>query len=268
MIQSSERLFEANLNEPIQFASSWGEALVFSQCHPAREPNQDSCLCLDFGAEGLLLAVADGMGGHRQGEVASRMTLEAVEEKVQTALLEDRGMRAGVIDGFEGAQERVSALGSGAGTTLVVATIDQEGMRSFHTGDSMALLLGGRGLIKHQTLDHSPTAYALHAGLIEKSELLSHPDRHVLLSAIGHPGLQIDVKPAVPLAVQDTLLLASDGLTDNLTTDEIVSLTTRGSAAEAIAALAARSRACMLAADESGKADDLSLVLFRPSQAS
>jgi serine/threonine protein phosphatase PrpC len=89
----------------------------------------------------------------------------------------------------------------------------------------------------------------------------------VLLSAIGHPGLQIDVGPAVPLAAHDTLLLASDGLTDNLTTDEIVRLTSRGTPGEICAILGERTRATMLASDESGKPDDLSLVLFRPNSA-
>ncbi len=267
MTSVGERLFEANLSSPLQFDCAWGEVQLLCQCHPLREPNQDSCLCLDLGPNGLLLAVADGMGGHRHGQLASRLALESIEEQVIQSLEDERGLRVGVMDGFELAQTRVQDLGSGAGTTLVVATIDQEGLRSFHTGDSMALLLGGRGLIKLQTLDHSPTAYALRAGLIEESELLSHPDRHVLLSAIGHPGLQIDVGPAVPLAVQDTLLLASDGLTDNLTTDEIVRLTSRGTPGEICAILGERSRATMLASDERGKPDDLSLMLFRPNSA-
>lgn len=264
MIESGERLFEAQQVGPLRFECSWGEVTLLSWCHPQRQPNQDACLYLDLGEAGLVLAVADGMGGHSQGELAARLTLKALEEKVAEAVEAGNGLRAGVMDGFEAAQARVQSLGSGAGTTLVVATVDGEGMRSFHTGDSMALLLGGRGLVKHQSLDHSPTAYALRAGLIQETELLSHPERHVLLSAIGHPGLQIDVGPAVPLAVRDSLLLASDGLTDNLLNDSIIALATKGPCLESSAALATKARAKMQAGEELGKSDDLTLVLFRP----
>lgn len=264
MSVSAERFFEAEEAGPFTIDSSWGEVTLLSWCHPHRKPNQDACLCLDLKGNGLVLAVADGMGGHSQGELAARLTLEALEDCVVESIRTGGGLRVGVMDGFEAAQAQVHALGSGAGTTLVVATIDGEGMRSFHTGDSMALLTGGRGLIKHQSLDHSPTAYALRAGLIKESEVLAHPERHVLLSAIGHPGLQIDVGPAVPLAVKDSLLLASDGLTDNLLGGAIIRLMKNRAGLKACAALAAKARTKMMDEGGLGKLDDLTMVLFRP----
>jgi serine/threonine protein phosphatase PrpC len=250
---------------PERIETSGGTVVALSWCHPDRAPNQDALLVLDLEERGMVLAVADGMGGHSEGEVAAELALACLADCVEAAAAEERGLRAGILDGFDRAQREVSALQTDAGTTLVAASVHAGRVRTVHAGDSMALLCGGRGKVKHRTLDHSPTGYALEAGLLAEEDALTHADRHVILSAIGHPDLRTDLGPRLALAARDTLLLATDGLTDNLPTEEVVALARRGAPEQAALALAQRARATMRSEPGGiGKRDDLTLLLLRP----
>lgn len=247
---------------PETLLTSAGAVTWLSWCHPLREPNQDALAVVDLGEGDLVLAVADGMGGHAEGDVAARTALECLAQAVEAA--HDRGddLRVGILEGFESAQERVSALPGDGGTTLTALEITGGRARSIHTGDTAAWLVGGRGKRKFESMDHSPTAYAREAGLLEEEEARLHADRHILLSAIGHPDLRIEIGPRQRLAPRDTFLVASDGLTDNLPSSEILALA-RGTDTEAAGlALAQRARSVMESPD--GKPDDLTVLLFRP----
>ncbi len=261
----SGNLFLACHHEaPVAVDLPIGQVVVVSRRGPAKKVNQDGALVLQLNGV-LVLAVADGMGGHADGEQASRLALASLSSSIAQALEAGDELRTGILDGFEAAHDAVESIGTGAGTTLAVASIDHGTARAIHAGDSSVLLTGQRGSLKFQTVDHSPTGYAVQAGMMEEREALEHAERHVVLSALGHAGLRIDVGSEHDIAARDTLVLASDGLTDNLTTAEIIEIARKGPLLEAAERLVEFAETRMAGLDDPtiGKPDDLTIVLFR-----
>jgi protein phosphatase len=149
----------------------------------------------------------------------------------------------------------------------VVAQLDATRLRSYHVGDSELLAVGQRGRIKQRVVPHSPTGFAVEAGLLDEDEAVQHDQRHVLFNVIGSPDMRVEIGPSLQLAPRDTVLLASDGLFDNLFIDEIVDTIRTGPLPDAANRLVARVRKRMNgegAADHPCKPDDLTVVLFRP----
>lgn len=247
---------------------SAGQVAYLSFCHPGRALNQDALALLDRGDGRAVLAIADGMGGHRDGEKAARLAIESLAEKVMHSGEGLESLEDVIRQGFLAGHRRIAALGTDAGTTLVAVEVSESSLQSTHCGDSFAAVVGRQGHLKSRTLDHSPTAYACDAGVLAEQEALTHPDRHLILTALGHEGLRLDVGPRIVLARSDTVLLASDGLSDNLLSEEYLNLARRGSLEEAAQGLLQRTQATMGKERAAiAKPDDLSLILFRPRRA-
>lgn len=227
-------------------------------------PNEDALLILELGPHAALLAVADGCGGMPQGELASRTALVTLRD----ALVDppaDGGWAARVFEAFERAGAAVAALG-GPATTLSAVLLENGLARSYHAGDSPILIFGQRGRRKLEVVAHSPTAYAVEAGFLIEQDALVHESRHVVLNALGTPaGARIEIGAPLRLAPHDTVLVASDGLSDNLYSGETIDLLRAGPLARGLGAVASRCRERMsrAAADLPGHADDLSLLAFR-----
>ncbi|MCA9247813.1 MAG: serine/threonine-protein phosphatase, partial [Planctomycetales bacterium] len=228
-------------------------------------PNEDAIAVAAIDDGAAVLLVADGMGGTPAGEQASTLALQSVVAVLAEIDGDASLLRSAILDGFERANEAVRALGVGAGTTLAAVEINGQTARPYHVGDSEILVVGQRGRIKLQTLAHSPVAYAVEAGLLDESEAMHHEERHIVSNMIGAESMRIDIGSPVKLAQRDTVLLASDGLTDNLEASEIVEHIRRGPLSRAAARLAdqARRRMETSAGDQPSKPDDLSFVLFR-----
>jgi len=189
-----------------------------------RSTNEDSWL-VDLG-HGLLI-VADGMGGHNAGEVASALAVAAIQECVQ----------AGKAPGAELLQQAVllaneRILGAaaqdpshaGMGTTVVAALVDRE--RAFYTsvGDSRVYLWRG-GHLTQLTRDDSWLAEALDGEDENQQDLGAHPLRHVLTKVVGLRGeLEVAVGEC-PLGQGDCLLLCSDGVHGAVPLEILASLT-------------------------------------------
>ena len=172
-----------------------------------------------------------------------------------------------ILDGIEGANDVVRRLGTGAATTLVLVEIRDRVIRPYHVGDSAILLVGQRGKLKFQTIAHSPIGYAVEAGLIDEKDAIHHDQRHMISNVIGSPEMRIEIGPAIPLAARDTLVLASDGLLDNLLPAEIVEIVRTGPLDKAVNQLVAVATGRMNAAGGSSdpsKPDDLTVIAFRP----
>src|SRR5690606_19099296 len=133
------------------------------------------------------LIVADGMGGHSAGEVASLTAVREMILAINEAFDQQAMLRVGIINGFERANEAVQAMGSGSGTTLAVVEISNEEARPYHAGDSVVLVVGSRGKIKLETVSHSPVGFGLAAGFLNSAQAMEHAERHVILNAIGTP---------------------------------------------------------------------------------
>lgn len=252
---------------PRAFEVPGGEACVLSRRCPGKEtPNEDAAGLFTLGTSATVLVVADGAGGLRGGEVASDIALKEIAAELESVVNEGRSVREAVLNGIEAANRSVRDLGIGAATTLVVAEIENGQLRTYHAGDSGVLVTGQRGRIKLSTTAHSPTGYALEAGVIDEEEALLHEERHLVSNVIGTPDMHIELGPTLALAPRDTTLLATDGLLDNLRTDELVDVIRTGPLVAGAERLASRATARM-SGDEGHalcKPDDLTLVLYRP----
>jgi PPM family protein phosphatase len=182
-----------------------------------REGNEDAILIND-----PLYAVADGMGGHRGGEVASNLALQTVEQMFaerQGTLTEqvERANRAV----FERSQSDRDV--SGMGTTLTAALIEGGAVRLAHVGDSRAYLFRG-GKLQLLTEDHTLVHRMVVEGEITETEAENHPHRSVLTRALGVEGdVRVD-ETKVEVQEGDRLLLCTDGLTGMLSEDQIESI--------------------------------------------
>ena len=257
----------ANLEVALHVLAA-GDVAVYSSADPTAEgrANEDraSVTVIDSGT--TVLSVADGAGGHQDGGAAAERALEALTSVLTERESPTADLRSCMMDAFERANRRVLELGTGAATTLAVALIEGRTLRTYHAGDSLVLLVGGRGRIRLQTVAHSPVGYALEAGILEPSEAMHHDDRHVVSNMVGTVDMHFEARAPRKLRPRDTLVIASDGLSDNLYVEEIAELVRRGPLDQAAAALALACRQRMLAPvpGQPSKPDDLSFLLFRP----
>jgi serine/threonine protein phosphatase PrpC len=245
-----------------------GDVCVRSIRSPDKDtPNEDAAAVIQVGQDSLVLAVADGVGGTPAGREASNAAVQTLSRVLEAVPRDEPQLRPAILDAVEEANKAVLGLARGAATTLVVAQLTASRLRSYHVGDSELLAVGQRGRIKQRVVPHSPTGFAVEAGLLDEDEAVQHDQRHVLFNVIGSPDMRVEIGPSLQLAKHDTVLLASDGLFDNLFIDEIVDSIRMGPLNEAADRLVERVRSRMQgegAADQPCKPDDLTVVLFRP----
>ena len=190
------------------------ESGVATDIGKIREGNEDSYL-----VQPPVFAVADGMGGHRGGEVASQLALEVIE----TLSASGKGTLA---DHVREANRRVFDRSlkdrnvTGMGTTLTAAMIGPGTATLAHVGDSRAYLLRA-GAFRRLTEDHTLVARMIKAGEITPAEAEVHPHRNVLTRALGtEPDVSVDEQD-VPLMDGDRIVLCSDGLTGMVTEEQM-----------------------------------------------
>ena len=254
--------------EPDQVAVdvAGGSAVALTSRDPEKETeNEDTVAIIPYGPGAAVLVVADGAGGLPAGKRASLTAVTTLAASLQSSMERTMLLRTAILNGIESANEAVLALGNGSATTMTVITIEGLVARSYQIGDSEALVVGQRGLIRLQTTAHSPTGFAVEAGFLDHREALHHEERHLVSNFLGTSDMRIDVGAGVELRPRDTVLVASDGLTDNVHLDEIVELIRKGGlvdSATAVAALASK-RMANRTSNQPSKPDDLSLILFR-----
>ncbi len=259
--------FEENMTVPEVLPAGGGTVCVFSTRCPAKESaNEDAAAVLSVGTRSAVLLVADGLGGSPAGEQAARLAVESLHDALRDAQASDGLLRTAIITGFERANAAVQALGVGAATTLAVVEVNDGVARPYYVGDSVILVVSGRGRVKLQTVPHSPVGYGVEAGLIDADEAMHHEHRHIVSNFVGTPGMHIAIGPPVALAVRDTVLIASDGLFDNLYSDWIADEIRKGKLLGAAQRLVAQSLLRMQnpADGHPSKPDDLTFIAFRP----
>jgi protein phosphatase len=162
------------------------------------------------------LVVADGMGGHVAGEVASRLAVNAAASN--ELLPGDR-----VAAGNRAIREQVARDPSldGMGTTMTLISLDEDGTATVaHVGDSRAYLLRN-GQLRQLTEDHTVAAEYVAEGKISAEEAASHPQRHMLTRTLGLTRFVNIDEIEISLEPSDRLLLCSDGLNEMVTDDDI-----------------------------------------------
>ncbi len=242
------------------------EVVVFTRrCPGVERPNQDAMGLVAIDEDRLVLVLADGAGGQPAGDKASEAAVRTFGLTVQRVALEGVPLREAVLQGFDAANQAVVDLAVGAATTLVVVELDGETLRTYHAGDSRALVCGRGGLLKLITAAHSPVGHAVQAGILEEDEALHHDELHLVSNMIGGDDMRVEIGAPLELAANDTLVVASDGVFDNLGPEEIVELVRKGPTEEATDALLAATDQRMAGTDEFApcKPDDVSLIVLR-----
>jgi len=243
-----------------------GEVMAYSCRSPNKEiENQDAAAIIPYGPDAAVLVVADGAGGMPAGRRASQTAVAALNDSLQVAAGKTMMLRTAILDGIESANNAVLALQNGSATTMTVVTIEGRIARTYQVGDSEACITGQRGAIRAQTLAHSPTGFAVEAGFLDQRDALHHEERHLVSNLIGTSNMRIDVGTAIKLRPKDTILVASDGLTDNMHFSEITELMRAGpleQGLEKMVSLATR-RMTVESKNQPSKPDDLSVILFR-----
>lgn len=206
-----------------------------------------------------LFVVADGMGGHKAGDLASEYTVSMVREAVSKSLQTNPfQILKGAVQ-YANSQllekSRESVEYTGMGTTLVVATVDEERNIVYvvNVGDSRLYKVGSS--IEQITQDHSLVEEMVRMGEITREEARSHPDKNIITRAIG---VSERVEPDyfdTTLDAGECLLLCSDGLTNMLKDEEIKAILDEGSN------LRIKTAELVMAANGNGGKDNIAVIL-------
>lgn len=241
-----------------------GTVSIFSARSPdRRRVNEDAAALIPVGKSAAVLAVADGVGGLPAGAEAAATVIAALMRHVGMAGGNVSGLRDAILTAVEDANRRILSRGAGSATTLALAELHADSVRTYHVGDSIILLTNRHGAIKTETLAHSPIGYAVESGLLSNTAAVRHGERYLVSNVIGSPDLHVSVGALIPFAAHDTLLIATDGLTDNVGKRRIVELIRNGSLEACSKTLTDMARRRMAGRSKTARPDDLTLILYR-----
>lgn len=230
-----------------------------------RENNEDSSLAKEIG-EFTLLILADGMGGHKGGETASRTAISEIYSILSEELSEK--MLPGQImlllsDAVEKANEKLFSLAkedaelSGMGTTCDICLVFKGTAYIAHVGDSRVYRISESGDSQKLTKDHSLVEFMLESGTITPEEAATHPQKNIILRALGiEKQVEADISH-VKLRKGDTLLLCSDGLTNMLDEETVFKTVTEETDPEKSALK------LVSLANEAGGTDNITVITAR-----
>jgi protein phosphatase len=241
-----------------------------------RSHNEDAALVITASHDGDgalpmfgLFVLADGMGGHQSGEVASSLAARAVAHYITRdvylpALLDQEpdtsrpSLRDVLIDAVKAANERVVERVPGGGTTLTCALVLDSRAYIAHVGDSRAYIVTAEGQLDQITHDHSLVDRLIELGQLTPDEAAVHPQKNVLYRAVGQGGeLEVDTYMRT-IEDGEHLLLCSDGLWG---------IVVEAKMAEIVATSSSPQAACeklVAAANEGGGRDNITAILLEP----
>ena len=222
-----------------------------------RENNQDQLLVDE---QRDVYAIADGMGGHAAGEVASSIAIQALAETIKDASEEEANQF--LVDAFQEGNRRIceSVLARGEwrgmGTTIVALVRRDDRVIIGHVGDSRSYVLRDGALVQ-LTDDHSWVAEQVRMGLLTNEEAHKHPMRNIVTRAMGNRlELEVDVSER-PIHPGDVFLLCSDGLNSMLGDEQISEILSRHQDDPVEAC-----RALIDAANEHGGDDNITVIVL------
>jgi len=237
-----------------------------------RDHNEDEVLLAEPESEravarGFLFAVADGMGGHERGEVASQIAIETLFERFYAEDAAGGDMVTALQRGFRRANERIleesinGGTGSGSmGTTMVAGAIVGAHLTIANVGDSRAYLIRAEQATQI-TRDHSLVAEQVAGGVMTEEEARNSNYRNIITRALGHrPKVEVDIFE-IGLLPEDRIVLVSDGVSGSVELAELAALVLRGAPQEA-------SKALIDLALDQGSTDNVSaaIILYEPEQ--
>ncbi len=227
-------------------------------------PNEDAVGIFQVDESAGVFAVADGCGGMRGGEIAAKLAMQSLEESIANNT--SSRLRPAILDGIEHANEAIRGLKIGAACTLAVVEWQDGVVRAYHVGDAKIVIMGGMGRVRYRSICHSPVGFAVASGWLHEDDAMHHEDRHLVSNVVGCERMRIEIGPAIRLGRRDTVLIASDGLFDNVSMEEGIEHLRKGSLEQGAANLM-QLAGDRMSGDEEGasKPDDLSLIAVRPN---
>lgn len=175
--------------------------------------------------KGILTIVADGMGGHASGEVASQMAVDLISELYYAD--KTHSATGALRIAIERASSRIYETSLtdqkmfGMGTTVIALVLLNDKAFSAHVGDSRLYRLRGQKM-EMMTLDHSQVMEMVKYGIISMEEARNHDDKNVILRAVGtQPSVEVEVSETFEVEAGDQFLLCSDGLCDMIDDETI-----------------------------------------------
>lgn len=229
-----------------------------------RQSNEDGVF-----AGSTAFAVADGMGGHAAGEIASATALQPVAELDGRQFSSDDEINQALLDAVENANQSVVAKAEeepdyqGMGTTLTAAVVQDDNLHLAQVGDSRAYLLRGQQPLIQLTTDHTVVEQLIRDGRLSRDQIENHPQRAVITRAIGiEEHVEADSFPPMALHPGDQILLCSDGLTGPVSDEEIAEILRAHDDGESAC------QALIDAANAAGGPDNITVLLIRVTDSS
>lgn len=238
----------------------------------ARAHNEDTLFAFSTFLDGLdnghylgIFLVADGMGGHQSGEIASQLAARGASQYLLENIIQD-GMfspekiksvtlREQMQSAVEKAQQLIRQQVPGGGTTLTLALVLDDHVYTAHVGDSRLYLVDKEGDLQLKTKDHSLVKRLVDLGEITAAEAAEHPQRNVLYRALGQSeDLSADVDDFV-IEPGEKLVLCSDGLWGVMSQEQLNTILSADAAPNWVA------EALVAAANEAGGPDNVSVIL-------
>jgi serine/threonine protein phosphatase PrpC len=242
-------------------------AAIYSRHTPERQWNEDSLALIAIEPETLILIIADGAGGHSHGREASQaliremMSLGAEDETVTK-----EGLGREILTRFDKANQAIRDLGGNSLSTMSLVEIHGRTFRSYHAGDSKILVIGSKGKIKYQTRNHGPLEQGIECGFLHPDDPNNIEIRHIVTNMVGGKNSTLEVSLNHKIDKNDRILVASDGLYDNIPPADIADFINGIPVTEAAEFLIEKSRSLMALADDTNtyKVDDMSFILLGP----
>lgn len=264
----SKSFIQAEMAKAKLYSFALGTTSLFTTRSPVKDTlNEDAVALIPVNKRNGVLIIADGVGGMPTGQDASRIAIESLTNSINRVIRDEISLREGILNGIEAANKRLCDSSADSATTLAVLEIQGQMIRSYHVGDVLILVTGQRGKLKLQNVPQSPVGYAVESGMLDESEAIHHEERNVVSNVIGSPDMRIEIGPTIKLAQYDTLIIASDGLPDNLYITEIVENIRKGSLKTASSKLIelCHNRMTQPEKPPPHHPDDLSFIIYRPN---
>ena len=264
-------IFNFDINEARDFGQKGYDSMVLKVCGMTnigkrRELNEDSFKICGFenGAPHGVCVLADGMGGHNAGEIASSTAAEIVADELAENLCktDDKDICHNIAAAIDFANSRIYEMSlsnreqAGMGTTLVVAYVKDEQLWVANIGDSRAYVINAKEICK-MTIDHSIVEELVRRGTITREEARSHPDKNIITRAVGTEEYVDADYYDYKLSEGETIILCSDGLTETVRDERIQEIiVNEEDIAKAVDALIEE-------ANKNGGVDNITVVAFR-----
>ena len=240
------------------------KALAITDIGKRRQLNQDFVFTSTHPLGNLpnLFVVADGMGGHKAGDYASKCTVETIVEEVAKSkktepvqILDDAIQCANRLIRKKSLEDESM---DGMGTTVVASTLVEGTLYVANVGDSRLYVIDGKTAITQITRDHSLVEEMVRMGGIDRETARNHPDKNIITRAVG-ASLSVNVDFfEVPMKPTDTVLMCSDGLTNMIEDPDILRLL------NAEKELKAKAELLIKTANDNGGKDNIAVLLMQP----